>query len=442
MSRQRKRIPQEPFIATIESLSHDGRGISHIDGKITFIHGALPSEQVEARFTTKRGAFNEAITLNVLNASPDRVTPPCQHYELCGGCSMQHLDPSIQITHKQQVLLDQLKHFGKVTPKNILPPLTGPTLGYRRKARLGARYVIKKEKLLVGFRERNGRYIAEITNCPVLHPSVGEKILELQDLIRSLSQFQQIPQIEIAVGEERTALVIRHLEPLTNEDISTLCLFADKFHFDMYLQPKGPDTVHKIWPNDNVSRLTYSLPEQSIEMQFHPCDFTQVNQTVNRDMINQTIELLEPNSSDRILDLFCGLGNFSLALAKHCKEVIGVEGSKPAILRAQENAKLNEINNAQFLLANLSEDISKLSWANQKYDKILIDPPRSGAEQVIKSLAPTDASRIVYVSCNPATLARDAGILVKDMGYVLQTVGVMDMFPHTSHVESIALFVR
>ena len=434
MSRRRKHISSEPFTATIESLSHDGRGIAHINGKITFIHGALPSEEVEAKLASTRSAFNEAATLSVSNASPDRVAPPCQHYEMCGGCSMQHLAPSAQITHKQQILLDQLLHFGKVKPKSLLPPLTGPTLGYRRKARLGVRYVIKKEKLLVGFRERNGRYITEISSCPVLHPTVDEKILALQDLIRSLSQFQQIPQIEVAVGENRTALVIRHLEPLSNEDISKICLFADKNHFDIYLQPKGPDTVHKIWPDDNNYRLIYSLPKQNIEMLFHPCDFTQVNQEINRQMINRAIELLEPQPTDHILDLFCGLGNFSIPLAKHCQSVTGIEGNKTAVMRAEENAQHNDIKNVHFLTANLSEDISKLAWSKQQYDKILIDPPRSGALEVIQSAAKMNAGRIVYISCNPATLARDAGVLVNEHQYKLEAVGVMDMFPHTSHM--------
>ena len=442
MSRRRKHIPQEPFTATIETLSHDGRGIAHLDGKITFIHGALPSEEVEAKLVSSRSAFNEAITLNVLKASPDRVKPPCQHYDMCGGCSMQHLSPSAQIAHKQQILLDQLQHFGKVKPKSILPPLTGPTLGYRRKARLGARYVIKKEKLLVGFRERNGRYITEITSCPVLHSTVGEKIVDLQKVIRSLSQFDHIPQIEVAVGERRTALIIRNLQPLSDEDISKICLFADKHGLDIYLQPKGPDTVHKIWPNDQNNRLIYLLPDQNLEMLFHPCDFTQVNQDINRAMINRAIELLDLQSNDQVLDLFCGLGNFSLPLAEYCKGVIGIEGSKTAVLRAQENAKHNDINKVCFLAANLSEDVSRLAWTKQQYDKILIDPPRSGALEVIQSIARINAERIVYISCNPATLARDAGILVNEHKYRLETVGVMDMFPHTSHVESIALFVR
>lgn len=442
MSRRRKMISQEPFITTIESLSHDGRGIAHINGKITFIHGALPSEEVEAKLVSTRSTFNEATTLSVLSASPNRVEPPCPHYDMCGGCSMQHLAPLAQIKYKQQILLDQLQHFGKVKPKSILPPLTDQTLGYRRKARLGVRYVIKKEKLLIGFRERNGRYITEITTCPVLHPNVGEKILALQTLIQSLSQYQQIPQIEVAVGEERTALIIRHLKPLTDQDISKICLFADKLKFDIYLQPKGPDTVHKIWPDDKNDRLIYSLPEQNIEMLFHPCDFTQVNQEINRQMINRAIELLDLQPSDHVLDLFCGLGNFSIPLAKHCKNVTGIEGNQTAVIRAQENAQHNDIKNIQFLTANLSEDISKLSWAKRKYNKILIDPPRSGAFEVIQSLPKINAERIVYISCNPATLARDAGVLVNEYKYTLETVGVMDMFPHTSHVESIALFKR
>lgn len=440
--RRRNQITTEPFMATIESLSHDGRGIAHIGGKINFIQGALTGECVQATLKNTRAAFNEAITQEVLKASPLRVTPPCPHFDLCGGCSMQHLNTDSQIAHKQQVLLDQLKHFGKIQPKEVLSPLTGQTEGYRRKARLGVRYVIKKDKLLVGFREKNGRYITEIETCPVLHPTVGHKIIALQSLISNLSQFQEIPQIEVSVGEDRSALVIRHLKPLTDEDVQKICLFAEKHHFDIHLQPKGLDTVHKIWPNDRAPQLSYTLPDHNITLHFHPCDFTQVNQEINRLMINRALELLEIKDSDTVLDLFCGLGNFTIPLAKYCKKVTGVEGNETALTRAKENAIFNHMTNVQFEFANLSEDTSNLTWANQQYDKILIDPPRSGAEQIVRSFEKMKAKRIVYISCNPATLARDAGILVNELGYTLEKVGVMDMFPHTSHVESIALFVR
>ena len=276
----------------------------------------------------------------------------------------------------------------------------------------------------------------------VLHPAIGKKIERLQQLISNLTQFQQIPQIEIAVGEGRTALVIRHLQPFTDEDIQKICLFAEAHDFDVYLQPKGLESVHKIWPKDEINHLIYSIPDHQVEMKFHPCDFTQINQEVNCQMINRAIELLEIQPTDSILDLFCGLGNFTIPMAKYCQKVTGVEGNITALDRAHENARHNHCQNVTFHLANLSEPIAHLPWIKQQYDKILIDPPRSGAEEMIKSFLKMQAKRIVYISCNPATLARDAGILVHELGYTLEKVGVMDMFPHTAHVESIALFVK
>lgn len=440
--RQFKKADPTPFTVTIESLSHDGRGIAHLDGKTTFIQNGLPGETVKATCIRTHGKFDEAIATEIINASPDRKTPPCKHYDKCGGCSMQHLSTDAQIKHKERMLLDQLKHFGNIKPETVLPPLTGPTLGYRRKARLGVRYVLKKEKLLVGFREKNGRYIAEINSCPVLDPRVGEKIEPLQQLIASLSIFQEIPQIEVAVGEKRTALIFRHLKPLNEVDHNKLIEFAKQSHFDIFLQPKGLDSIHKLWPEDNVDRLIYSLPDQQVSLQFHPSDFTQVNQSINPQMVNRAIELLDINQTDRLLDLFCGLGNFTIPLAKLCHSIVGVEGSVGAIERANENKKRNKIQNAEFHLANLAETVDHLPWTKESYSKILIDPPRSGAETMIPMILKMNPERILYISCNPATLARDAGLLTENKQYKLEKAGVMDMFPHTAHVESIALFVR
>jgi len=424
----------------IEDLSHDGRGVAHIKGKTVFIANALAGETVIFQYLKKRRSFDAGIATDILISSNDRVEPPCQYANMCGGCSLQHMNSKAQIQHKEKTLLNQLKHFGKVDPKNILPPLTSDTLGYRRKARLGVRYVIKKEKLLVGFREKNSRFLADIDECLILHENVGKKILVLKKALSTLNAFDHIPQIEVAVGDKKTALVIRHLKPLNEEDRNRLIQLAKDENFDIYLQPKGPDSLQKLWPNNTDYFLRYSLPDENLIYDFHPCQFTQVNLNINRDMVKLAIKFLEPQKDDVILDLFCGLGNFSLPLAKRCKHLIGVEGNNTIVKQAEHNAKLNHIDNVTFYTANLNDISKKAPWVNQSFDKILIDPPRSGAYDLIQSFPTLNAKRIVYISCNPATLARDAELLVHNYGYTLTQAGVMDMFPHTAHVESIAVF--
>lgn len=430
------------FETTIESLSHDGRGVASIQNKTTFVSGALPTEKILGEITHTHKRYNEAKIIDVLSAAPERTTPHCRHFGVCGGCSMQHVEASAQVQLKQQALLEQLHHFGKVQPEAILPPIVGSPWGYRRKARLGVRYVIKKEKLLIGFREKLSNYLADIETCEVLHPSVGKSLLKLRQLIRGLTQYQQIPQIEIAVSDQTTALVIRHMTPLTEADLAALCEFAQEHAFHIYLQPNPPAAIHKLWPNDQQELLSYFLPDYQLEMQFHPLDFTQVNAEINREMIKQALQLLDPQSTDTILDLFCGLGNFTLPIARFAKHVVGVEGGVAMVERAKANAELNQITNTEFYAANLMEPNESAPWLKVAYDKVLLDPPRTGAKEILPYLTGPSIKRIVYVSCNPSTLARDAGELVYNYHYKLKKVGVINMFPHTSHIEAIALFEK
>lgn len=438
--RRPPRPPQTPVEAVIESLSLEGKGITHIDGKAVFVGGALPGEKVVFTYTAINRKFDEGYVSEVLEASPERVEPGCPHFQICGGCSMQHLDVEKQIHHKQQAMLDALKHIGKVIPETVFDPMVGDLWGYRRKARLGVRYVRKKEKVLVGFRERAGRFLADIDACRVLHPSVGEKLPELQALIVQMDARETIPQIEVAVGDNATALVFRHLEPLSDKDQQLLLEFAKAHDFQMYLQPKGPTTVHCIWPEN--PELFYEHPEFETKVKFGPQDFFQVNSSINRQMVPRAVELLELDGTHKVMDLFCGLGNFTLPIARNAAEVVGVEGDSVMVQRAKQTALDNGISNTSYFTFDLTADVKHEPWMKQKYDRILLDPPRSGAKEVIEHFGKLGAKRIVYVSCHPGTLARDAGELVHTHGYRLEGAGVMDMFPHTAHVESIAVFVR
>ena len=337
------------------------------------------------------------------------------------------------------MLLEHLTHIAGVQPEKIFEPLIGPTQGYRHKARLGVKHVQAKDKVLVGFREMNGRYIADMQSCSILHPSVGQKLHLLGELIYGLEASSSIPQIEVAVGEEATALVFAHLQPLNSDDVENSVPLLKHKGFHIYLQPGGTETIHKLWPEDNNNFLTYSLPEQNITQRFHPSDFTQVNPALNSQMVNLALSLLRLNPQERMLDLFCGLGNFTLPLAKHCLKVIGVEGESRLVDRAKENATRNHISNASFYSHDLTQNFLKNSWVLSGFDKVLLDPPRTGALEVVKQLISLRPNMILYISCNPATLARDAKELIQQ-GYRLSQAGVMDMFPHTSHVESMALF--
>ncbi len=445
--RRRPKLPQDPVQANIESVSHDGKGVCHIDDLTVFIDGALEGETITFLYTNKRKNVAEGRVHEIIVPSPLRVEPQCPHYSICGGCSLQHLAEDQQILLKQGVLLENLKRLGKAEPETVLEPLTGPHWGYRRKARLGVRFVVKKDKMLVGFREKHSNFLAELETCKVLHPDVGLHLRDLADVLRGLSIYKHIPQIEVAYGDDQGAFIVRHLEPFSDDDKQQLTAYGQKMNLHLYLQPKGPDSITRLYPAVDIpesefSPLSYSLPEYNIINEFKPTDFTQVNTEINRKMIDLALELLDPQPEDKVLDLFCGLGNFTLPLARKAAHVTGVEGSSELVIRAKENALRNGIENTDYFAADLFEDFSAMKWAQQKYDRILLDPARSGAKEIAEYLPNFDAHTVVYVSCNPSTLARDTEIMVHQNGYTLVKAGVMDMFPHTAHVESIALFKR
>ena len=437
-SRRKKRLPDPVDNVTVESLGHDGRGVARIDGKAVFVDGALPGEVVSIEYTNSRRKFAEARVTRVQQASPDRVEPRCAHFGMCGGCSLQHMEATAQIQAKEQVLLDNLRHIVNVQPDIVLQPLTGPAWGYRTTARLGVKNVVKKGRVLVGFREKRSPYVADLSRCEVLHPAVGHRLEVLAQLIDHLQASSRIPQIEVAVAESVTALVFRHLDPLSSADLELLRQFAIEQDLHIYLQPAGPDSIHAFWPEQ--STLAYTLPAQDIEIRYRPTDFTQINTSINQQMVERVLTMLELDNNDRVLDLFCGLGNFTLPIARQAGAVTGVEAEAGLVERARENALLNGIGNVEFFAADLAQDEPDSSWAGGNYTRVLLDPPRSGAAEVMSAVGNIHPQRIVYVSCHPGSLARDAGTLVNQYGYQLQSAGVMDMFPHTSHVESIALF--
>lgn len=441
--RRRPAVSKIPVTTSIEKFSHDGRGIARIDGKTTFINGALPQETVTFQYTSKKRDYDEGVVVSILDASHQRVEPHCPHYAMCGGCSLQHLDGPAQIHEKQTLLLDLLQRIGHCQPENILEPLTSDLWNYRNKARLSVRFVEKKQAALVGFREKsNPRYITEINQCSVLNPRVDAELLSLRALVDALDDSHCIAQIEVAAGDEDVALIFRNMSPLTPNDEENIRAFADKAQFRIFLQPAGPDSVYLFHPVEAGPFLSYRLPEYDIELQSLPTDFTQVNLSLNRRMVSHALALLAIEPDDVVLDLFCGLGNFSLPLARGCRHVVGVEGSEAMVGRALMNAKNNGIRNAEFFCANLDETTALDALRNHRFTKVLLDPARTGALEIVKQMDKLNPQRIVYVSCNPATLARDADILVNQHGYRMVDAGVMDMFPHTSHVESIALFVK
>jgi 23S rRNA (uracil1939-C5)-methyltransferase len=440
------RINQTPFQIEILNLTHDGRGVARReDGKAVFVSGALPGEIVIAQQTGRQRSFDEARTLEVLRPSQERVTPRCAHFGTCGGCALQHLDEAGQILAKQQVLVDNLERIGHVVPGALLPPLTDVAWGYRRKGRFSVRRVEKKNKTLVGFREQDPRFVADIAHCHTVIPEIGEKVSALAALVDALDARGEIPQIEFIAGDPTPdnsgiVLVFRHLAPLSVGDRDALVAFAKQHGFMIHLQPGGIESVHALWPEQ--ATLSFHLPQWKIELCFRPLDFIQVNAGLNQKMIAAALELLDAQPQDRVLDLFCGLGNFTLPLARGVREVVGVEGDHGLVQRARDNARHNSIANAHFHAADLVQDLRGHVWMREGFDRLLLDPPRSGADVVLKQLPLEGLKRIVYVSCHPASLARDAGYLVNERGWKLRSAGVMDMFPHTAHVESIALFER
>lgn len=438
MSRRKKSLPQETVALTIDSMSHDGRGVARVDGKTVFVTGALPGEQVTANYLAQKKQHDELIVNEVLTASADRVTPACKHADICGGCSLQYMTSDAQILSKQQALLDGLSHMAKLTPEQLLPSLTANPWGYRRKARLGVRYVHKKGKVLVGFREKRSSFLAELSECKVLHPSVGTRLLDLGELIHAMDAPDKWPQIEVAVGDERTHLVFRHLEPLSDADDQRLRSFAQANpEFAVLVQPGKPDSIAPVL--DEEPELFYRL-EKEIRIDFKPSDFMQVNGGINQSMIHQAMHWLELKETDRVLDLFCGLGNFTLPMAQKAAWVTGVEGDAQMVQRAKQSALNNGITNTDYYCFDLTQDALQEPWLKHGYDKVLLDPPRAGAEAILPHVAASGAKRVVYVSCHPGTLARDAKILCHQYGYSLIAAGVMDMFPHTAHTESMAVF--
>lgn len=445
-------------ILEIESLDMEARGVGHLPnedgtpGKVIFVDGALPGERVRFKSYRRKPKWEAADMTELLNESSLRAKPKCEFFGLCGGCAMQHLNPAAQVAIKQRVLEDNLQHIGRVAPGNVMRPIQGPDWGYRYRARMSVRFVAKKGGVLIGFHEKKSSYIADMTSCEILPPKVSAMLVPMRALVASLSIRERLPQVELAIGEHEGAqvivLVLRIMEPLTPADEQLLKAFADEWDIEWWLQPKGPDTAMPWYPQKRP--LQYLLPEFSVRMPFRPTDFTQVNHQINRVLVSRALQLLNVQPGDRVADLFCGLGNFTLPLATQAREVIGIEGSPALTERSLQNAALNGLDKKTvFHNCNLFEFTLDDLKALGRFDRMLIDPPREGAMEVCKAIAEAAGSepdlqpeRIVYVSCNPATLARDAGVLVNVGGYRLAKAGVVNMFPHTAHVESIAVFER
>jgi 23S rRNA (uracil1939-C5)-methyltransferase len=427
-------------VVTIVGLSHEGRGVARVEGKAIFVDDALPGEQVEIVRVRRQRSYDEARLEKIIVASPDRVTPKCAHYGVCGGCALQHMSGAAQLAQKQSQLLEELTRIGHVEPERVLEPLQANDWHYRRRARLGVRWVFKKEKTLVGFRERNTSYIAELKSCAVLRAPLDTLLEPLSQLISALSVRARLAQIEAAVADNATALVFRVLDEPTGEDRAAMLAFGAQHRVDIYLQPGGYETIAPLSPN--AQPLYYRLPKFDVQLEFGPSDFIQINGELNERMTELAVDLLDVEPTYSVLDLFCGLGNFSLPLARRAARVLGLEGEVGLVERARANAQRNGITNAEFLATNLMAEDQDAPWTRAHYDRVLIDPPRAGAREVLPVVAKCGAQRVVYVSCHPGSLARDAGILVNDFGFKLRAAGIMNMFPQTAHVESIAVFER
>lgn len=438
MRRRARRYPEGEHEAEILDLAEDGRGIARIDGKVVFIADALPSERVVFRYVAAGKSFDEGQTLRVASASPDRVTPGCPHFGVCGGCALQHLAPEAQVRFKQKQLVDALARIGKVAPEQLAEPITGPVWGYRRRARMGAKWVFNKHTVLVGFRERRTHFLAELSRCPVLDPRVGEALEVLAEALANTSIADKIPQIEMAAAEH-VCLSIRVLQAPTEADLQVFRQLARDTGFELRLQPGGLSTITPLDPPARV--LDYSPDGSARRLQFEIADFIQVNGFISQRVVNQAIDWLAPQPGERVLELFCGLGNFSLPLAARGVALTAVEGDAGLVQRARDNAQRNQMN-IRFEKADLFKTGAEADWLAGAFDAVLLDPPRSGAEAMMPLIAAKKPSRVVYVSCQPGTLARDVGTLVHHHGYRLERAGVMDMFPHTAHVESMALLRR
>ena len=433
---------RQPETATITSVTHDGRGIADTTGKKVFVAGALVGEEVRFVRRKSRRNFDEAELLEVITASADRVEARCAVFGRCGGCSLQHVSIEQQRSIKSDTLRDNLERIGRVEPGRWLEPLTGPEWNYRRRARLAVKDVSGKGRVLVGFREKHAPFITDMHRCEVLASPVDGLMDALSELIGRLSVRARLPQIEVAVADNATALVFRVLDPPSASDLDGFGAFGRAHDLRIYLQPGGLDSLQLLYPENEQPPLYYELPEFDVRIEFEPVDFVQVNAQINRAMVSKAVELLEPDAGDRVLDLFCGIGNFSLPLARRCGQVLGVEGEATLVRRAADNAAANGLANAEFRKADLAAIDGSESWLREPWDRLLLDPARSGAAEVVKCIGRIDPARIVYVSCHPGTLARDAGVLVNEAGYTLDAAGIIDMFPHTAHVESIAVFKK
>jgi len=429
-----------PVRTRIADLSHDGRGVASVDGKTVFIDGALPGEEVVYRTRRRRRDFDEGELVEIVTPSSQRVDPRCEFFGLCGGCRLQHLSAPGQIAAKQKSLLDNLARIGSVVPADVLEPLTGPVWGYRRRARVGAKFVAKKGRVLVGFRERAKPFLCDMNRCEVLHPAVGHRLDALSELFFDLSIRHQIPQIEVAVADNAVAMVLRVLSAPSDRDLDLMKAFVQRHGIVFYLQPGGVNTIVPLTPP--APQLYYALAEQDIRIFFEPTDFIQVNAELNRAMVGSALRFLSPQPGESVLDLFSGLGNFSLPLARSGADVTAVEGDRPLVMRARENVERNGIGGVNIEYGDLFAGTQTDAWWSRQYDSVLLDPPRAGAAAVVEHMSRFAPRRIVYISCHPGTLARDLGVLVHTHKYHLDAAGVMDMFPHTAHVESIAVLSR
>jgi 23S rRNA (uracil1939-C5)-methyltransferase len=429
--------PPPAEVAAVDGLTHQGEGVVHT-GKTVFVAGALPGERIRFSRGRRHRQHDDGVLLEVLEPSPLRSVPRCAHFGVCGGCALQHLDPAAQLAAKESELKEALVRVGQVAPERWLAPLSGPVWGYRRRARLGAKFVRKKGRVVVGFRERAAPYVAELARCEVLAAPAGELITPLAQLIDALSIREQLPQVEVAVADNATALVLRVLAAPAPQDLALLRAFAQAHPVQFFLQPGGIDSVVPLDPG--TPRLRYALGDFGLTLEFEPTDFIQVNAEVNAALVGRAVALLELDAAAQVLDLYCGLGNFTLALARRAGLAVGVEGEAALIGRARGNAALNGVGNAHFHVANLTEAADPaVPWLQHRFSHVLLDPPRTGAREVLGTVAALAPQRVLYISCHPGSLARDLGVLVNEHGMVLEATGVVDMFPHTTHVESIAL---
>lgn len=452
MGRRNSRINAEPEEGVIRDVTTDGKGVVDTEGKTVFVDGALTGERIRYQRRKKRRNYDEADLLELLEASEDRVEPPCEFFLNCGGCTWQHLAPEKQILMKQEALLQAFQRIGNVVPGEVMPPLTGANSGYRRRARFGVKFVDGKGRVLVGFRERVKPFIADMNSCQTVHPRLSELLPALQELIAKMDICRRLPQVEASVGEgdadgtDEIVLVFRVLDEPSDNDMALLAEFEKAEQVIVLLQRKGLDTITKLANMDPPDKLHYRLPEHEITIEFGPVDFIQVNHEINQKMIDQALDWLQLDGTETVLDLFSGLGNFSLPLAKRCESLVGVEGEARSVQGARDNAARNNVTNAEFYVANLfeTEQIEKdgQRWIKEGFDVVVLDPPRAGAAEILPYLSKMKPSKILYVSCHPGTLARDSEVIVNTLGYTLKQAGVIDMFPQTGHVESMALFVK